>query len=146
MADLLESIETFLNDKTEIPATIIDDIEGYPTEIGFPFFGIFDGGDEAGQGASECIHRHLVFIVIYSEVTGSHRDTVLEVRGYWKTLRTLIPQSENFETGAYFDGFSHARYVKSSKVMKTTKNDNDTSYVAMKIPLFEFAELVREEL
>ena len=143
--DLLERVESFLSENTDIAnVAIIDDIDEIPTEAGYPALGIFDGGDQPGRGASECIHSHLVFVVIYAEVLGSHRETVLEVREIWKTLKMLIPQSENFENGGVFEGFSHCRYVKSSKILKITKKDKKDSFIAMKIPLFDFTELVVE--
>jgi hypothetical protein len=141
--DLLLRIKNHLVEKTEIAnIAIIDDVDAIPCEAGFPAVGIFDGGDEVERGASEGLRKHFVFLVIYAEVSGSAEDTVLAVRAICDEVKAILPAAENFETDGIFNRFAGCSYLKTSKVVKMTKKDSDDSFVAMKMPLYQFLELV----
>jgi hypothetical protein len=144
LPDLLTQILTLLQGKMTIAnIAIIDDVDAIPLESGFPAIGIFDGGDEVEQGASESLDKQLIFFVVYAEVQGNTGETVLQVREICRYLRKHLTDPVNFETGGALEGFVQCRYLKSSKVMKMTQKGNDDSFIALKMPLYEFTELLQ---
>ena len=143
MTDLLLLTKNLLKDQLELAnINVIPHVELLPLESGFPAIGIMDGGDQVEPGASEGIRKHQVLIAVYDQVVGDRELSMLNIRTYLECIKNILEDIENFYSNGPMAGYNGCRYKRSSesRPLQYIRNEDEKSYVVIKLGIFEFKE------
>ncbi len=141
-SDLLEKAESLLEDGNICDSvTIVQAIEKYSIESGFPQICLMDAGDEVKEGVSEDLETEKIFLAAYAEFIGDGREGVLEVKQLIREARAILEARENYYSDGAFSGYQRCQY-KGSQNAQNLKVEKEEKFIIVKIAMFDFTKHV----